>query len=181
MPNKYSRHLPYTLLVVPLIVLIVSMVPIRANEGIQTYYIRYDVKSSGNKIIEDNLLMVPAKNEFRAEKFSQFYTTGVISAAPAGPGESIEQRIRNNALKAILVNNGLKSVKTKDTDTVISYEGVITTPLNILKNTYHQGQDNYVYEVQVEFSPMAFPDEWETLGVKDKIKGLFHDFFQLFK
>ena len=72
-------------------------------------------------------------------------------------------------------------MKAKDVDTVISYEGVIITPLNILKNTYNEDQNNYFYEVQVEFSPIAFPDKWETLDIKHRIKEIFYDFFQLFK
>ncbi|MCD4718333.1 MAG: hypothetical protein K8S13_00530 [Desulfobacula sp.] len=154
---------------------------IHAYEGIETYYIRYDVKSSSNRIIDDNLMMIPAKNDFRAEKFSQISATGVISAAPGESKISVEKRIRDDSLKTILVNNGLKSVKTKDVDTVISYEGVIITPLNILKNTYNEEKSIFLYEVQIEFSPIAFPDKWETLNIKHRVKAIFHDFFQLFK
>ncbi len=181
MPDTYKRHLLVTLLIAALMLPIVSSTAIQAYEGIETYYIRYDVKSSRNKITGDDLLMIPAKNDFRAENFSQISTTGVISAAQGKSKKSIEKQIRDNALKAILVKNGLKSVKTKDYDTVISYEGVIITPLNILKNTYNEEQDNFIYEIQVEFTPIAFPDQWETLNMKHKIKEIFYNFFQLFK
>lgn len=181
MPDTYKRHLLVTLLIAPLMLPIVSSTAIQAYEGIETYYIRYDVKSSRNKITGDDLLMIPAKNDFRAENFSQISTTGVISAAQGKSKKSIEKQIRDNALKSILVKNGLKSVKTKDYDTVISYEGVIITPLNILKNTYNEEQDNFIYEIQVEFTPIAFPDQWETLNMKHKIKEIFYNFFQLFK
>jgi hypothetical protein len=152
-----------------------------AYEGIENYYLRYDVKSSQNKIIDDNLLMIPAKNDFRAEKFSQIVTTGVISAAPGESKESINKRIRNNSLKTILVNKGLKSVETKDLDTVVSYEGAIITPLNILKSTYNEKENSYVYEVQVEFSPIAFPDKWEKLNMKYKVKEIFYNFLEFFR
>ncbi|HGY10770.1 MAG TPA: hypothetical protein ENK36_00200 [Desulfobacterales bacterium] len=181
MPDTYKRHLLVTLLIAALMLPIVSSTAIQAYEGIETYYIRYDVKSSRNKITGDDLLMIPAKNDFRAENFSQISTTGVISAAQGKSKKSIEKQIRDNALKSILVKNGLKSVKTKDYDTVISYEGVIITPLNILKNNYNEEQNNFIYEVQVEFTPIAFPDQWETLNMKHKIKEIFYNFFQLFK
>lgn len=181
MPEYYKRLLPYMLVPVQIIFLITPVSTIHAEEGIGTYYIRYDVKSSKNRIINDNLLMVPATNDFRAEKFSRISTTGVISAAPGGSKTSIETRIRDNALKAILINKGLKSVKTKDYDTVISYEGIIIPPLNILKNTYHEDQNQYVYDVQIEFCPIAFPDKWETLNMKCNIKQIIYDFFQLLK
>jgi len=151
------------------------------DEGIITYYIKYDIKSSKNKLVDDNLLMVPSKNDFRAEKFSQILISGVISAEPGESNESSQQRIKANALKNILVNNGLKSVKTKDNDTVISYEGVIMTPLTLKKNTYLEERNEYVYEVRVDFCPIAFPDRWEKLNMKHRIKGMVYDFFQLFK
>ena len=180
MPDTYKKNLLITLLLVPIIMLITSIITTHADEGIKTYYLRYDVKTSKNKITDDDLLMIPAKNDFRTEKFSQISTTGVISAAPGESKIIIEKRIKNNSLKALLVDNGLKSVMVKDVDTVISYEGVIITPLNILKNTYNKDQDNYHYEVQVEFSPIAFPDKWEMLNKKHRIKKIFYDFFQLF-
>jgi len=181
MPDNHKKDLFIISVLVSLMVLIASSSAIHAYEGIETYYIRYDIKSSKNKIIVDDLLMVPARNDFRAENFSHITTTGEISATPGESKISFEKRIRDNALKSILVKKGLKSVKIKDLDTVVSYEGAIITPLNILKNTYNEEQNNYVYDVQVEFSPIAFPDQWETLNMKHKIKKIFHDFLQFFK
>ncbi|WP_300461146.1 hypothetical protein [Desulfobacula sp.] len=181
MPETHTPLLPFTILLAQLILFIPPIATLHADEGITTYYIRYDVKSSKNKIIDDNLLMVPAKNDFRAEKFSHFSTAGVISAARGESKAVIEKQIRENALKTVLVNQGLKSVKTKDHDTVISYEGLIMTPLNILKNTYDEGNNQYVYDVQIEFSPIAFPDNWKTLNGYHNIKQVFDEFFQWFK
>jgi len=181
MPANY-KHCFYNTLALALFLLITVLITTTcAHEGIETYYIRYDVISSKNRIMNDRLSMIPAKNEFRAENFSLISTTGVISAVSGESQISMDKRIKNNSLKAILVNNGLKSVKAKDYDTVISYEGVIITPLNILKNTYNKEQNNYFYEVRVEFSPISFPDRWETLNMKYRVKEIFHDFFQLFK
>lgn len=180
MPENQRTHLSIPLFLVPLVLFILSVTALHASEGIETYYVRYDVKSSKNRIVDDKLLMVPAENEFRAENFSHIFTKGVISAAPGESKLSVEKRIRDNCLKTVLTDHGLKSVQAKDLDTVISYEGVIITPLNILKNTYNEKQDRYVYEVQVEFSPIAFPDQWRTLNYKYKIKKLFHNFLQLF-
>lgn len=151
------------------------------DEGMNAYYIKYDIKSSKNRLVDDNLLMVPSKNDFRTEKFSQILISGVISADPGESNEATQQRIKENALKNILVNNGLKSVKTKDHDTVISYEGVIMTPLTLKKKTYLEDQNEYVYEVRVDFCPIAFPDRWEKLKMKHRIKEMVNDFFQLFK
>ncbi len=142
---------------------------------------RYDVKSSKNRIINDNLLMVPANKDFRTEKFSHFSTTGAISAAPGESKITIDRQIRDNALKTILMNHGLKSIKTKDHDTVASYEGIIITPVNIIQKTYNERQNNYFYKARIEFSPIAFPDKWKSLNMKYKLKELFYDFLQLLK
>ena len=180
MPADYKRLLLYLwcFILSTIWVFIPATYP---KEGIDTYYIKYDVKSSKNAVVDDNLLMVPSKNDFRAEKFSQISVSGVISASPGEPNETTQKRIKENALKNILVNNGLKSIKTKDYDTVISYEGVIMTPLTLIKNTYNEAQNGYMYEVRVDFCPLAFPDRWETLSMKHKLKSMVYDFFQLFK
>ena len=182
MPKTHKQSLLISLIfLTPLLLFMVLNITTHAYEGIETYYIRYDVKSSKNKIIDDYLIMIPAKNDFRAELFSQASVEGAISAAPGESKISIKKRIKENSLKTILKDNGLKSLKVKDYDTVVSYEGVIITPLNIIKNTYKEMQDSYYYEVRVKFSPIAFPDKWEKLNIKHKIKKIFHDFFQLFK
>ena len=152
-----------------------------ADEGIACFYVRLDIHSSANRIQNENLIMVPSKNDFRAEKFSQVSVSGVISATPGESNESTQKRIKENALKTILLNNGLKSVKTKDYDTVVSYEGVIITPLTLRKNTYLEERSEYMYEVKIDFCPIAFPDRWETLNMKHRIKEMAYDFFQLFK
>ncbi len=126
-------------------------------------------------------MMTPVKNDFRAEKFSRIIVSGVISAALGESNESIQKRMNENALKNILLKNGLKSVKTKDYDTVISYEGVMMTPLTLIKHAYVEERNGYEYEAEVEFSPIAFPDRWETLSMRHKIKDLFYDLLQLFK
>ncbi len=181
MPDFNKTILLSTSLLI-LLVLSLGKAPIvKAYEGIENYYIRYDVKSSKNKFSTENLLMIPAKNDFRTEKFSQQSITGVISAASGILETSINKNIKEDALKNILVASGLKSITTKDLDTIISYEGAIITPINIIKNIYSQDLAQYQYTVQIEFSPIAFPDKWESMGVKHKIKGIITDFFQLFR
>ncbi len=183
MPKKYKKYFLYTLTIIILAIWIASIPTtpaIHAYEGIDTFYIRYDIKSSKNRISDSSLLMIPAKNEFRAEKFSQIIVSGVISADSKQNQISVEKMVKEDSLKSTLVKNGLQSVKAKDLDTVISYEGVIITPVKILKNVYNEKQNNYSYEVQVEFSPIAFPDRWETLNMKYRIKEILHNFLELF-
>jgi hypothetical protein len=55
------------------------------------------------------------------------------------------------------------------------------TPLTLKKNTYLEERNEYAYEVRVDFCPIAFPDRWEKLNMKHRIKEMVNDFFQLFK
>lgn len=178
MPKKES-HLSICIILTINLLLCISFT--YGYEGIPAYYIRYDVKSTINRIVDDNLLLIPSKNEFRAENFSLFTLTGTISAADRKPSVTEENQIRDDALKKLLVQNGLKSLKTKDLDTVISYEGAIKMPFRIIKKAYIDNDSRLTYESQIEFSPIAFPDRWDYLGTKHKIKTLFQNFFELFK
>lgn len=178
MPKHQFFH-PIT--VFTFLILILISVPGISNEGISIYYIRYDIKTVNNKIVKDNLLFVPAVDDFRVENFSVISISGAISAdAPAQQG-SLEDRIRNDALKNILVKNGLKSVKTRDADTVISYEGAMKSPFNIINKTYNKTNNQIIYHAQVGFSPLSFPDNWEKQGVKHKIRKIIQEFFNFFK
>lgn len=152
-----------------------------AYEGIKYYYVRYDVKASKNRILTDNLLMVPAQDDFRTENFSPVLVSGAISADQGETKPQIEQRIKEDSLKKLLMQQGLKSVEAKDHDTIISYEGAVTSPLNILSKEYNEDQNVFVYKIEIEFAPICFPDKWETYGVKNRIKRIFYDFFQLFQ
>jgi len=156
----------------------------KASEGIDHYYVRYDFKSSRNQITDARLTMVPAENEFRAENFSLSQVSGVISS----PGQeskqskqSMEKRVKESALKNLLENKGLKSVKTQNNDTIVSYEGVVITPMDISILAYDAGRGGYGYRARIQFSPIAFPDQWEDLKFKHRIKEFFHNFFMLFK
>ncbi len=177
--REYSDRL--VLLAASLMILVAYTGLSSAYEGIQTYYIRYDIKTSNNKIVEDNLIMVPAENEFRAENFSQIRVKGAISADPQDSEPGVSKKIREDAMKTALMKHGLKSIKTKDNDTVLSCEGAVITPLTIIKKVYNRQKGTYVYTIRMQFAPIAFPDRWNRLGVKYRIRELMHDFIQFFK
>jgi hypothetical protein len=153
----------------------------KASEGIDHYYIRYDFKSTRNQITDARLTMVPADNGFRAENFSLSQISGVISSHGQEPKQAMEKRVKESALKNLLENKGLKSIKARNHDTIVSYEGVIITPMDISILAYDTGRGGYGYTARIQFSPIAFPDQWERLEFKHKIKDFFHDFFMFFK
>ena len=154
-----------------------------AKEEIRLYYVRYDVKSTGHSLVDSNLTMVPAKNEFRAENFSQVAVKGAISSVPGTSPETSMDRLtllaKRDALKRLLRSKGLKSVTSRDTDTVVSYEGAVKTPVELIERQYNKETGQFEAKFQVVFSPTAFPDRWDELEFKDRAKKLFSDFLEL--
>ncbi len=155
--------------------------PATAAEGIDHYYIRYDIKSGNNKITDEHLTMVPANNDFRAEKFSPSLVSNIISADSRESKQAIDKLAKENALKHLLEQKGLKSVKTHNNETIISYEGMIITPIALSVFAYDDDLGGYGYSARNQFAPIAFPDRWETLKIKHRLKEAFHDFLLLFK
>lgn len=181
MPGRPIRDSIKTILLIVFLSTAVNTVELKSSEGISVYYVRYDIKSANNKIIDEHLLMVPSADEFRAENFSQFTTKGVIFALPSDSDPVVEKQIKEDAIKSILVKNGLKSVASKDYETVISYEGAVRTPLKINQKNYDTGQKAYKYMVDMEFCAVSFPDRWEGMNMKYRLKKMVHEFFELFK
>ncbi len=182
MPNFLKK--PFLLLLISIgFLLPIALVPSPAtcNEGIELYYIRYDVKTSKHQIVDTNLIMIPCENEFRAEKFSTIQTYGAISATFNESENTLIKFAKENAIVSLLRKNGLHSVKSKDYETVVSYEGAIKTPVIILEKGLVEKNSSYFVKIQANFSPVAFPDKWEKLKTKSQIKEFFSNFISLFK
>ncbi len=148
-----------------------------ALEGISSYYLRYDVQSKKNQIRNERLTMVPAEDEFRAENFSLHERSGLISSHQGTPQP--ERQAREQILKSLLMEKGLKSLKTLGTDTIVSYEGVIHAPIRI--KTWETKGNTIRYRAHIQFAPLAFPDQWEKLSTRHQIKQTVQNFLFLFK
>lgn len=182
MPKSLNK--PFLLLFVSIILLfpiVLTPSSVSCNEGIELYYIRYDVKTSKHQIVDTNLIMIPSENEFRAEKFSIIQTYGAISATFNESENTLTKFAKENAIISLLRKNGLRSVKSKDYETVVSYEGAIKTPVIILEKGLVEKNSSYFVKIQTNFSPVAFPDKWENLKTKSQIKKFFSNFISLFK
>ena len=153
-----------------------------AKIEINRYYIRYDIKSTGHQIFDAQLTMIPAPEEFRAENFSMSQFSGVLAAEPVGESrKALELRAKEDALKMILRTRGLKSVTSRDTDTVVSYEGVVRVPMGLWLSEYDDAVGGYPFTARVRFSPLAFPDQWGYLGIKRRVTDTIHNLFELFR
>lgn len=181
MPEKDKPLLKFIIFFAWLCIFFYTPFQSTANEGIEAYYLRYDVMTSSNKIVKDNLMMVPSEDDFRAADFSWIKTSDAIFADPNDSKQVIEKKIKENAIKSVLVKHGLKSVKTKDYDTVVSYEGIIMGSLQIENYHFLADMKTVTYNAEIKFAPISFPSDWEWLSFKKKVGNMFKDFWDLFK
>ncbi|MDY0221451.1 MAG: hypothetical protein RBR67_09970 [Desulfobacterium sp.] len=170
-----------------LIVLVYASADAGAGQEIERYYIRYDIKSSNNRIVHSTILMVPGDTDFRAETYVILRIKGQTTAVPGNSTEQSLTRARENALKQLLEERGLKSVSTKSTvsatpagqaatmDTVISYEGAFISPIEVVEQGYDFQTQSFTAVFLVRFSPVSFPDRWKWLRFKTRMKSFFQD------
>ena len=187
--KRYSIFIPYFikkniwLFTASLIQILICLQPLLAEElnGIATYYIRFDIKISSHRITDGKLTMVPAHGAFRAANFSYFPISGIIKALPQEASQTIEVKIKQNAFTQLLEQKGLKSVKTFNNDTIVSYEGCVKLPIALYISPYDDKNKGFPYSARILFSPLSFPDQWESLHRRFKIKELFDNFFIFFQ
>lgn len=187
--KNHSKFVPYLIkkstqwLAAGILLVLISLKPLVALDlkGISTYYIRFDLKSSSQRITDGKLTMVPVHEEFRAAKFSCFPISGIIPAPPQEATQAIEVKVKQNAFIQLLEQNGLKSVTTFNYDTIISYEGCVQMPISLFISPYDDTNKGFPYTARVLFSPLNFPDQWESLHRRFKIKKLLDNFFLFFQ
>ena len=166
-----------------ILLVLICLNPLAAGHlnGISTYYIRFDLKSSSQRITDGKLTMVPAHEEFRAANFSSFPISGIITALPQEATHTIEAKVKQNAFIQLLEQKGLKSVTTLNYDTIVSYEGCVQLPITLLISPYDDKNKGFSYTARILFSPLSFPDQWESLRRRFKIKKLLDNFFLFFQ
>ena len=166
-----------------MLLVLICLKPLSAGHlnEISTYYIRFDVKSSSQRITDGKLTMVPAHEEFRAANFSSFPVSGIIPALPQEASQTIEAKIKQNAFIQLLEQKGLKSVVTLNYDTIVSYEGCVQLPITLLISPYDDKNKGFPYTARILFSPLSFPDQWESLRRRFKIKKLLDNFILFFQ
>ena len=150
------------------------------------YYVRVDEKTSNGIIIKTNLLMIPANEEYRINGFKKITIRGNSDFNTTLDKKSAAE---HNALCNLLINHGLKSVESKKTlinrnshyEIVVSYEGVVVLPFNIIGQKYLDDGETYEIEMELKFAPITSPDNWSDLHFKNKIKNLIESFFSFFK
>ncbi|MBF0205237.1 MAG: hypothetical protein HQK67_13280, partial [Desulfamplus sp.] len=172
-----------------------------SQNSLPVYYVRFDVKSVDNRIERSNLLIVPSNNEFRQEKFTLFLISGSADYSASGAkGLDIQTRAAHNAIKNFLETNGLQSVKSQSTtvnglahdntlehvrtmvndQTVVSFEGAVKLPYRMVKSSFDKEIGVYSVTIEIAFAPLAFPDKWEEMLLKYKMRSFFEEFKSFF-
>lgn len=166
-----------------LVLVLVCLKPLVAEglNEISTYYIRFDFQSSSHRVTDGKLTMVPAHEAFRAANFSYFPISGFIPSLPQEAAQATEAKIKQKAFIQVLEQKGLKSVKTFNHDTIVSYEGCVQLPIALYISPYDHENKGFSYSGRILFSPLSFPDQWESLHRRFKIKKLLDNFFLFFQ
>ena len=149
--------------------------------GISKYHIRLDRHFSSHRSVKTIVTMVPAENDYRAAQFSLVLVDGIVKADRESAATRIAAMARKAVFTQILESRGLKSIQTLDKNTIVSYEGIIISPADIAISTYTPEKGGYLYTAGVKFSPLAFPDQWESRQRRYHAKKLLNDFFLLFE
>ncbi|MEA1969605.1 MAG: hypothetical protein U9N77_15470 [Thermodesulfobacteriota bacterium] len=168
----------------------VLLYPLKADgqSEIKIFYARFDIKYSNNTIEKSNLLIIPAENDFRAEKFTTMIISGHADYSTTNAKTDIKTRAKHNAVKALLEHHGLKSLKSKSSkinnffhnETVMSYEGAVKLPCQIVDVTFDKKHGGCRIKIKIEFAATAFPDKWRILQIKQKIEQTIDDILSLF-
>ncbi len=159
---------------------------ISAMKENKLYYVRADLKTVNGVTVESNLIMVPARKEYRIKKFMIRKVTGV---SDQDTRLDLSTSAEHNALINLLIHSGLMSVNGKRTtsnihseqEITISYEGVIKFPLKTIRENFIDNNTRYSVDLEVTFAPIADPDDWKALQEKQKKKSLIESILSLFK
>ncbi len=147
------------------------------------YYARFSIASRNGVIVESKLEMRPTDTEYRMDGFERIQAVGI---ADPSAGLDIASAAKHDAITRILTIHGLKSISAtgwmlnalSDDRVQMNYEGVIRYPLRIVEERFEDGL--YRSDLEVDFSPLSFPDRWSYLAVKyqfrETVRWLMHLF-----
>ena len=180
-PLKLEYLIPTPILVSIIVLILSSSLYGGEFDGIATYYIRLDHSFTSQTFINDHVTMVPAENEFRGDHFSLVLMDGTLHGDPRTSPHRVEALVKKEIFTKVLLSQGLKSVYSLNQNTTVSYEGVVLCPINITIAAYENSLGGFPYTANIKFSPIAFPDKWDTLRQHYNIKKILNDFFLLFK
>lgn len=149
-----------------------------AVENERLLFARFEVVSANMQVVGTRLLMDPVDNDFRADRFVRYRIDG--HAVYDGQAD-IETQVRHNAISRLLTKFGLISVHTESRMiarrpfqmTTVRYEGVVKYPVSVTSETCTGGASDCTLSLEIVFAPIASPDKWSILYLKQKVAYFF--------
>lgn len=157
-----------------------------ASDGtFEIYYIRSDVKITNGLESENRLLMIPANDDYRATEFTFVKISG---KSQLGAEPDALSAAKHNAFKHLLRQKGTKSIQGKSLsdkkrvhdEIIMSFEGYIKTPYNILKQTVDKKDHTLNIEMEILFAPLAYPSDWSFKYYKKKLYDILKNMISVF-
>ena len=177
---KFKKNMRSTLAGCLLVIITALPLSAKGSHEITNYYVRLDIKSSNHRITDSKLTMIPAENEYRTEGLQPVSVSRLLVAVEQAARQEIERQARDQALMQILEQNGLKSVTAVNHETIISYEGLVLIPVDLRFSPYDESRQGYPYVANIYFASIAFPDDWDAMKYRSRIREMLNDFIQLF-
>lgn len=168
----------------PLLILIITVPAL--SEQSEVLYLRADTKTANGIVVESNLLVVPADNDFRIKAFN-CYTINGQAKNDATPDAL--SAAKHNAFLNLLLLKGIKSINNKSElkqshqydESILSYEGFLKSDYTITKKKYTADGGELLLELEVWFAPIAYPPEWSFYYFKKKLYDLMRNVISLFR
>lgn len=143
-------------------------------ENYNTFYIRADIKTSNGMVTKSNLIMNPYFENISARKYSKYRIKG---HSDKDTKLDLKYAAEHNALFNLLISEGLMSLNSKRTlisglahqEIVVSYEGIIQYPYEIIREGYMKSYSGYRVEMEVLFSKIKSPEDKQVQLKKENM------------
>lgn len=167
-------------------IITLTAIPSYGEKNNTNLYLRSDTKTKNGVVVESNLLIIPAEDDFRIKNFDYYIITG---QAHADSKLDILSTAKHNAFLNLLFSQGVKSINNKSElrssvqyeESVLSYEGFLKSSYVITKQSYNKNKTELSIEMGVWFAPIAYPSEWSFYYFKKKLYELTQNMISVFK
>lgn len=183
--NRYFSNTCLIFLAVTLLIPVNgAFVYVNAGES-NILYIRLDIKTINGREVENNLLMLPAEEEFRIASFDHYNVTG---SCPENAKPDQLSAAKHDAFKNVLRSFGVRSIRNKSQsrksqlheESVLSYEGFIKTTYEIVSQGFDPENQVFNVKMGIDFAPLAYPSEWRIRYYKKKLYDTLKNMISVF-
>ncbi|MEA3465901.1 MAG: hypothetical protein U9R29_07855 [Thermodesulfobacteriota bacterium] len=155
-----------------------------ANFNTWQYYATYTEVFENGLLVDTSLNLRPSENIILANNFQHHI---VIGSTPTDNKLPLESAAKHHAITLLLINNGLKSIKSYRTivntdyadQVIMTYAGVVEFPIKTISYKCTKGNNIIEGVFEINFSPVAFPTMWPYLKIKNRFSVFTKNFIDL--